>query len=161
MDTFNKLSPAVNLQKSSIKIHAYGNIYSLPVETRRRYATATFYVLQGSSECLLSYDTASDLGLIILKVEAIKQQKSINHLECQRKTKSRDFPQVLNDYHDVFKGIGKLKGVKVKITVNNSVPSVAQSARRIPFHIRKSLSKKLRELEEQQVIERVPDHVIQ
>ncbi len=115
-DTFNKLSPAVNLQKSTTKIHAYGNINSLPVEgkftamvdTRRRYATTTFYVVQFSSRCLLSYDTASDLGLIILKVDAIKQQKSINHVECLRKTKSGDFPQVVNDYYDVFKGIGKL-----------------------------------------------------
>ena len=126
------------------------------VETRRRYATAKFYVIQGSSGCLLSYDTASDLGLIILKVDAIKEQKSLSHEQSQRKEKSRDFPQIVSDYQDVFKGIGKLRGVKVKITVDNTVPPVAQSARRVPFHIRKSLTKKLRELEEQQVIERVP-----
>ena len=167
MGTFSKLSPAINLQRTSKKIHAYGNFHSLLVEgkftamieTKKRYATATFYVVQGSSGCLLSYDTASDLGLIILKVDAIKEQKSLSHEQSQGKVKSREFPQVVNDYQDVFKGIGKLRGVKVKITVDNTVPPVAQSARRVPFHIRKSLTKKLRELEEQQIIERVPENV--
>ena len=36
---------------------------------------------------------------------------------------------------------------------------MAQSARRVPFHIRKSFTKKLREPEEQQIIERVPENV--
>ena len=102
MDTFSKLSPALTLQKSSTKIHAYGNVHSLfvegkftaIVETRRRYATATFYVVQGSSGCLLSYDTASDLGLIILKVDVIKVQKSLSHEHSQGETKSRNFRQV-------------------------------------------------------------------
>ena len=62
------------------------------IETRKRYATATFYVVQGSSGCLLSYDTASDLGLIILKVDAIKEQKSLSYEQSEMKVKSRDFP---------------------------------------------------------------------
>ena len=32
MGTFSKLSPAINLQRSSTKIHAYGNVHSLLVE---------------------------------------------------------------------------------------------------------------------------------
>ena len=115
--------------------------------------------MEGSSGCVLSYDTASDLGLLSLKVDAIKEQKSLSHEQSQRKVKSRDFPQAVNDNQDVFKGIGKLRGVKVKITVDNTVPSVPQSARRVPFLIRKSLTKKLGELEEQQIIERVPKNV--
>ena len=82
MGTFSKLSPAINLQRTSTKIHAYGNVHSLLVEgkfttmieTKERYATATFYVVQGCSGCLLSYDTASDLGLIILKVMQSKSR---------------------------------------------------------------------------------------
>ena len=129
------------------------------IETNKIYDTATFYVVQGSNGCLLSYDTANDLGLIISKVDAIKEQNSLSHEQSQRKVKPKEIPQVVNDYQDVFKGTGKLRGVKVKITVDNTVPPVAQSVRRVPFHIRKSLTKKLRELEEQQIIERVPENV--
>ena len=167
IDTFSKLSPAINLQRTSTKVHAYRNVHSplvagkftTMIETNKRYATGTFHVVEGSTGCLLSYDTASDLGLIILEVDAIEEQKSLSHEQSQRKVKSRDFPLVLNDYQDVFKGSGKLRGVKVKITVYNAVPPVAQSARRVSFYIQKSLTKKLRQLEEQKIIERVPDNV--
>ena len=104
------------------------------IETKKRYTTATFYVVQGSSGCLLSYDTASDLGLIILKVDAIKEQKSLSHEQSQRKVTSREFPQVVNDYKDVFKDIGKLRGVKSRLQLTNcSTSGTTSKESSIPY----------------------------
>jgi hypothetical protein len=44
-----------------------------------------------------------------------------------------------NKYSDVFKGIGKLKDVKVKSHVDENGIPVIQPYRRIPFHIRKQV----------------------
>ena len=55
----------------------------------------------------------------------------------------------------MFKGIGQLKNVEIKLHINETVPPVAQSARRIPFHMRKKVSKELENLEQQGIIEKV------
>ena len=52
-------------------------------------------------------------------------------------------------------GIGKLKGVEVKLHIDQSVPPVAQRARRTPFHMRKKVAKELDQLEQQGIIEKV------
>ena len=38
-------------------------------------------------------------------------------------------------YLTLFQGIGKLRGVEVKLHIDERVNSVAQQPRRIPFHI--------------------------
>jgi hypothetical protein len=60
-----------------------------------------------------------------------------------------------NKYSDVFKGIGKLKDVKVKIHVDENVKPVIQPHRRIPFHIRKQVEAELDRLEKLDIIEKV------
>ena len=47
----------------------------------------------------------------------------------------------------MFKGIGKLKNVDIKLHIDETVPPVAQSARCIPFHMRKKVSKELEKVE--------------
>ena len=45
--------------------------------------------------------------------------------------------------------------VEVKLHIDQSVPPVAQRARRIPFHMRKEVAKELNQLEQQGIIEKV------
>ena len=61
----------------------------------------------------------------------------------------------MEEYPAVFQGIGKQKDHEVKLHIDTSVTPVAQSARRIPFHLRKKVSVKLKKLEAQGIIEKV------
>ncbi len=163
METFKQLKPHFTLQKVTTKIHTYGENSFLPVcgkftatvETETKYAIAIFYVVHGSGGCQLSYDTASNLGLIQLLVNTVNRDLNTtmvgNGLPMNTSV-------LIHEFEDVFQGIGKLKDCKVSTNVNNKFPPVAQPARRIPFHIRKSLSSQLKDLEQQGIIERVPEN---
>ena len=53
---------------------------------------------------------------------------------------------LVKEFPDVFSGVGKIKDTTIKLHIDESVASVAQSTRRIPFHIRTALDKALDEL---------------
>ncbi|CAB4038802.1 Transposon Ty3-I Gag-Pol poly [Paramuricea clavata] len=55
----------------------------------------------------------------------------------------------------LFHGIGKLHNFEAKLHVDSSVPPVAQPARRIPFHLRRKVSAALKQLEKDDIIEKV------
>ena len=63
--------------------------------------------------------------------------------------------EILIKYADRFEGLGKLKDYKVKLHVDPSVPAVAQPPHRIPFHLRKKVSKELEILEREGIIKNV------
>ena len=54
----------------------------------------------------------------------------------------------------MLNGMGEYKGEPVRIHVDESVRPVAQPHRRIPFHVRKQVENKLRQLESEDIIER-------
>lgn len=58
-------------------------------------------------------------------------------------------------FHNVFKGLGKLKGYQLRLHQDDSVVPVAQPLRRIPFTRRQKIAHKLKQLEELDVIEKV------
>ena len=104
---------------------------------------AVFHVAKGDKGSLLSFGTASELGLIELNLNVIKssQPVTIERLE-------KDHPQL-------FEGIGKLKNFRVKLHIDENVKPSAQQHRRIPFHIRKKVEQELNLLLEKDIIERI------
>ena len=102
---------------------------------------STLHVLQGSHGSLLSYTTALDLGILNMQINHVKN--TLAH------------EQLLKQYPTLFNGIGKLKGVEVKLHIDSAVSPVAQKARRIPFHLRKKVEQELNNLEQQGIIEKV------
>ena len=86
----------------------------------------------------MCYKTAQDLDLI--KIEA----NNVTHSS-----------QILDEFEDRFRGIGKLKDFQVELHIDKTVQPVPQSHRRIPFHIRKNVEKELQYLEENDIIEKV------
>ncbi len=60
---------------------------------------------------------------------------------------------ITSKYSSVFYGVGKLNSYKLNVHINPNVPPVAQPPRRVPVHIRKAVDKKLKELEELDIIE--------
>ena len=53
---------------------------------------------------------------------------------------------LLEQYADVFEGVGHLKGFEQKLHIDATVPPVAQHYRRIPFNLRPPLEKWLKEI---------------
>ena len=80
------------------------------------------YVLEGSAGSLLSYNTANDLGLIKLSVNATNGKPFASDTLKARSPK-------------LFNGIGCLCNFEVKLHIDERIPPVAQAARRIPFHM--------------------------
>ena len=81
-----------------------------------------------------------DLGLVKV-VNKVQSEETITSL--------------LKVYSDLFRGIGKMKGVKVVLHVNPAVRTVAQAHRRIPFSVRPKLEAELEKLEDDDIIERL------
>jgi DNA-binding HxlR family transcriptional regulator len=93
----------------------------------------------------LCKQTALDLGLLQIHVP----KETVNVLSSDWK------PVVTKKYTKCFEGIGKLKNVQLKIPIDEHVTSVVQPIRRIPYLLREKLEKKLRELEQDDMIEKV------
>ena len=86
------------------------------IRANGKQVSSTIHVLQGTHGSLLSYATASELGLVDIKINNITSCSSL-----------------IEQYPSVFQGIGKLKDCEVKLNIDKTVPPVAQSARRIHF----------------------------
>ena len=59
-------------------------------------------------------------------------------------------------YPALFSGVGKLKGYKLKLHINEDVTPVAQSVWRLPFGLRDNVDEKLDELLDMGIIDEVP-----
>ena len=151
-DTYHQINHrnSITLQPTTKRLFAYGSKLQLNVLGRFDATIAfkdsnkasTIRVVQGSHGSLLSYNTATELGILDICVHHIADNPSTHE------SLSRQYPSL-------FHGIGKLKGVEVKLHINPTVQPVAQQARRIPFHLRKKVEKELEHLEQQGIIEKV------
>ena len=84
--TFDQMTN-INLQPTNVKAYAYNTTipvkflgkFEAAIETKRRYAVATFYVVQNAKStggCLLSSSTAQEFGLVTFNLNKITEQKS-------------------------------------------------------------------------------------
>ena len=154
--TFKRsLADKVTLRRSSSVLRAYQSNenpsaplkvmgkFEAIVESITRIAPATFHVIKGhtNTEPLIGFQTAEDLGLV----------KVANTVQSEETITSN----LLKEYADLFRGIGKMKGVKVDLHVDPAITPVAQAHRRIPFSVRPKLEAQLEKLEADDIIERV------
>jgi hypothetical protein len=150
--TFDKLleNCDVKLDTTSAKVYSYGSKVPLPLK-------GVFYsnislgnkhdiarILVSSSEntgCIMSRDTAIKLGLLNIQFLNTLTDPNTNNVAAK-------FPKV-------FSGLGKLRNVQLKLSIDENINPVSQHLRRIPFHVRKQVSLKLQELLELDIIEPV------
>ena len=92
---------------------------------------------------LATYSTAVDLGVLKLDIQ-------LHYISSTPMCE-----QLFRQYTSLFKGIGKLKTVKVQLHIDTKVTPVTHKARWIPFHLHKKLEHELKVLVEQHIIERV------
>ena len=109
---------------------------------------------------LLSFKSATDLKLLYVNADAVHHASiGQNQLTPLTKIEQNSFHtdnssiDLVKEFPDVFSGVGKIKDTKIKLHIDESVASVAQSTRRIPFQIRTALDKALDELEEHDMVE--------
>ena len=67
------------------------------------------------------------------------------------------YSKLCEEYNDIFEGIGKLKGVQVKLHIAETVQPVQNRQRRIPYQIREKVQEELDKLEQRDIIEEVVD----
>ncbi len=152
----NKRNPTL-LKRTRTKLFAYGSKQQLPVigkfeatiETKKRMTAATIHVVKGGYGSLLSYQTATELNLI---------QVNINNVTVKDKSKQSQSSikdKINQSFPNLFKGIGQLKNFEAHLHIDHAVSPVAQPARRIPFHLRRKVSATLKQLEKDDIIEKV------
>ncbi|CAC5385616.1 unnamed protein product [Mytilus coruscus] len=87
-----------------------------------------------------------------------KCKKEGHYEKCCKTKQTRNFNSRrghATKFQKCFEGIGKLKNFQLKITIDESVKPVIQPIRRVPFHLREKLDKKLEELQGFDIIEKV------
>ena len=139
------------------------------IESKSRYTVSQFYVVDGSGGNLLSGKTAHDMKLIqvVNKINETQTPNSKSGLTDHKETTETEIKRpvsidgniqrLLHKYQNVFEGEGKLKGQRVKLHIRDDVNPVVQPQRRIPYHMRKAVSKELKKRIEQDIIEKVVD----
>ena len=159
-ETFAKL-PEIELENTKTRAFAYDTDkpvkfigkFDAVIETRKRYAVATFYVVNNNtSGNLISADTAQELGLVTLHLNKISSRIK----PSTPVTNDGKLNKVLEKHSAVFKGLGKLKDNAVKLNIDENFIPVAEPQRRIPFHIREKVKRAIENLEKDDIIEKVP-----
>ena len=134
--------------KANVKIFPYGSDKQLTlvgkcqceVETDTKFSVETF-IVEAKAGCLVSWKSSQRFSLVQV-VRAVREPEA-NKVEL-----------LVQSYSDLFEGLGKLKGFQVHLHVDKDVQPIAQSHRRVPFHVRKDLEKQLTRDEELGVIEK-------
>lgn len=90
---------------------------------------------------------------LVRRVDTLKTM-STNVPECKHQSAIK----IIEEYHDVFQGVGKVPG-KIKLKVNPDATPIAQPPRPLPVALRVPVQKKLKELAwlvEMDIIEKIP-----
>ena len=159
-NTFEKLR-AVKLHPTKIKAYPFTSKqpvefkgkFETMVESKSKYCITTFYVMHEKDiGCLLSGSTAQELGVVKFNLNTIadKTGSLVN-------TKDHVVQRIIQEYKEVFTGLGKLKNNAVKLNIDKEAIPQAQPQRRIPFHIRKKVKHAVQELLKEDIIEAVPE----
>ena len=163
--TFNQLGQ-INLTKTHIKAYPFTSAkpvkmkekFQTTIESRRKITVATIYVTEADGGCLLSANTAEELGLVSLHLDTITTAKPTT-AEALKKipVKDRGAQDIIRRHLSVFHGLGKLKSKQIQLIIDKDVKPVVQQQRRIPFHLREKVEVELNQLQQQDIIEKVPD----
>ena len=108
---------------------------STRLSKQKKISVATFYVTKAEN-CgnLLSLTTAQELGLISLHIDKLTSEDAAIENTVQKNS-------------EVFSGLGKLKGEKIKLDIDETKTPRAQPQRCVPYHIREKVTSAITELE--------------
>ena len=174
-ETFSQIQSDPKLEKTTVKVYPYNSNsplkllgkFQATVETKKRITVATFYVTEVNSGSLLGSEISQELGPVTFHINPMVSKVKDKNVKPQiasicswisiRSTHDKSVDAALLANKEIFRGIGKLDGVQIKLNIDENVTPVVQNTRRIPFHIRKQVEEELLSLEAQGIIERVPE----
>ncbi|KAI5707774.1 hypothetical protein M8J77_009608 [Diaphorina citri] len=139
----------VLLEHTNIKLRAFGGTpiavvgsYTLKVRRYNNMYNIVFIVVDKDHCPLLSAKTCEELNLI----------RFCNQITSEFQVEKHIHPEpIINEFADVFQGIGRMKG-EVQIEIINGRNPVRQAPRRIPITMREDLKKELEEMEKLGII---------
>ena len=148
---FNRLQPKPQLVETKTRVYPYMSAdplslcgkFQASITSTHGSSEETFYVAKSSSNSILSWSRSQKLHLI----------KAINAINKSEASVPINVPIFLKDFPELTQGMGEYKGEPVHIHVHESIKPVALPHRRIPFHVRKQVEKKLQQLESEGIIE--------
>lgn len=120
-------------------------IFETDICVADRKTRAEFVVVDHEVEPLLSCETSEQLG--ILKV-------GLGVNLCSES--GGGYKALVEEYRDIFSGVGLLKDRQVKLNIDATVNPIIQPYRRIPYGLRDKVEAKLRDLIDRDIIEPVP-----
>lgn len=169
----------IPLQKTKTSVYAFGSQEPVrlqgkivtAIESKHRITATTVYVMKETTSLssILSYETALDLNLITMRINKLSSKPEVNKDTSKQSSihsqkdkddhgQSAKMEALLRcNYPKAFEGIGKLKDHEQKIHINKDIPPVAQTYRRVPFHLRKQLDEWLDDYLEKDIIEAVSE----
>ena len=148
----NKLLTAYN--KERIPAFGTARISMRNPKTRKKY-NAEFVVVDGSYTPLLGARAAQQMGFIVVQHHNI-HLLSNNEVFTASPSSSLTKEQVLTDFGDLFKGLGKMDG-KLHLEVNESVPPVIMPPRRVPVALKGNFKEEIDRLVSVGVLEKVEE----
>lgn len=155
---------SVVIEPTSKKLFSYGANHdpldllgqtSVKVEVTAtgKVHSCTFYVFNGEAATLLGCSDSKKLGLLRVGVDASECEET--HVRMANVNTPLDAATIKGKYPECFAGVGKLKGSKVTLHIDDTVTPIAQPVRRVPFGLRDKAKAKLDELRELDIIEKV------
>ena len=174
-----KIHPGLKVSKCKIRFTPYGTAYRLPVigstrvtmvNNKGKRIKTTVHIIRGQKESLLGREDGERLGIIKIrpdgnkdedikigritpvKKEAPRESGIVSGGETQEQI-DRKMQQLLEEYGDLFKGIGNAKIEPIHIYTKKGRTPVAQKQRPIARHYLEPLRKHLDELLAADVIE--------
>lgn len=145
--TYDSLRVKPTLQPTTTRVFPYGATTPLSVlgmanfelQHNGEQLSVPFHVIEGNSGNLLGYAAAENLKILTM---------------ARQITTADDKVKVIEDYSDLFEGMGKVKDRLITLHIDETVTPKQQKHRRIPFHIRKDVERELARLEADDVIEK-------
>ena len=127
----------------------------------------TIYVLNARN-CgnLLSKGSCEDLKIVeVCASVSLNPISGVNNTHVSGKsvpeTPNNNISDTIAGIMDRFpSGVGRMKDFQLKLNIDESIKPVIQSSRRIPFSARAVVEEKLKELEKQDIIEKVDEPTI-
>ena len=147
--TFRTMFKGKQLLPSHRRLFAYGS--GTPMHVVGHFKTtvsfddvtvadAVFYVIPGSHKTLLGKQTSEQVGLL-------RVGPDVSSVVVGRDPTDK--------YPMLFSGLGKLKDFHLELHIDPDVQPVAQKARRIPVALQQAVERKLEQLLQQEIIEKV------
>ena len=151
------------LRSSSDRIRVPGGLtfpiegyIDVHVQRRDKMYKLTFMVLDGEFSNLLGYHACISTGAVSIHDNDLLNQCLPEIKSCSLESSVLTSDIVLNDYGEVFEGIGKLPG-QYKLRVDETIPPVIHPPRRIPCALKGKLESEIRRLQDEDIIESVTE----